>query len=160
MKITLDTLPQNATDMQAAFGQHATDEYYVSALVVAALCRYPESVDDACAMLDVLKGPEPLSPFEKQFLRDRFAAADYVARSYWEGATPDNNYQPAMPYAIDVEKAVSQEEGWASMLLTSGGADSPRFVKLRQKRSTGQWFLNDQMLLAGIRTPVADDPWA
>jgi hypothetical protein len=33
-------------------------------------------------------------------------------------------------------------------------------VTLRLKPSTGQWFLWDQMLLAGIREPKSKDAWA
>jgi len=46
------------------------------------------------------------------------------------------------------------------MYVTSGGADSPRPIKLRKKPSTGQWFLNEIQCLSDIRTPVAADPWA
>lgn len=36
----------------------------------------------------------------------------------------------------------------------------PRPLKLRNKPSTGQWFLWEQQLLTGIRIPVEADPWA
>lgn len=40
------------------------------------------------------------------------------------------------PYSFD-------EENWATLYVTSGGADSPRPIKLRRKPSTNQWFIND-----------------
>ena len=51
-------------------------------------------------------------------------------------------------------------EGYLTLQVNSGGADSPRQIKLRSKPSTGQWFLWEQFLLADIRQPVAADPWA
>ncbi len=34
-------------------------------------------------------------------------------------------------------------------------------MKLRQKASTGQWFLWEySSILSGIRIPAAQDPWA
>ena len=45
--------------------------------------------------------------------------------------------------------------------LRCGGADSPRPMTVRQKASTGEWFLWDYKgLLSGIQTPAADDPWS
>ena len=41
-----------------------------------------------------------------------------------------------------------------------GGADSPRPIKLRQRGSDGKWFLWEQYLLTGVRTPKPSDPWA
>ena len=39
--------------------------------------------------------------------------------------------------------------------------DSPRPMKLRQKASTGQWFLWEySSIFSGIRIPAAQDPWA
>ena len=47
------------------------------------------------------------------------------------------------------------------VFLKTAGADSPRPMKLRQKASTGQWFLWDySSILSGIRIPAAQDPWA
>ena len=44
--------------------------------------------------------------------------------------------------------------------ITSSGADTKRHILLRHKPSTNQWFVEDQMLLAMIRTPKSQDPWA
>jgi hypothetical protein len=42
--------------------------------------------------------------------------------------------------------------------MTSGGADSPRQIKLRRKGE--QWFLWEQFLLPDIRKPESSNPWA
>ena len=102
-----------------------------------------------------------MSVMDKQFIQDRFCDKDYVPRSYFEGATPDNNYLPAEPYSIVVsENPYSyQNEGYATLYITSGGADSPRSVQLR-KAKDGKWYLWEQFILADIRKPESENPWA
>ena len=46
------------------------------------------------------------------------------------------------------------------LFIPCGGADNPRPIKLRQRGSDGKWFLWEQYLLTGVRTPKASDPWA
>ena len=59
------------------------------------------------------------------------------------------------PYARD-----NIDEGYLTLQVESGGADSPRQIRLRTKPSTGQWFLWEQFLLSDVRVPVSADPWA
>jgi len=48
-------------------------------------------------------------------------------------------------------------DGVAAMNILRG----PRPIKLRQKPSTGEWFLWEYSSpLSGIRIPAAEDPWA
>jgi len=44
--------------------------------------------------------------------------------------------------------------------MRSTGADSPRFVKMRLKPSTGEWFIEEEMLLPDVRIPRSLDQWA
>ena len=46
------------------------------------------------------------------------------------------------------------------MFIPCGGADDPRPIKMRQRGSDGKWFLWEQYLLTGVRTPKEADPWA
>ena len=112
-------------------------------------------------MLDFLKGPAEVSNYEKQFIGERLRVKEYKARSFLAGATPENSYQPTTPYTITVsENPYSfDEENWATLYVTSGGADNPRPIKLR-KKADGQWCLWEQYLLTDIRQPKANDPWA
>ena len=152
-----DTLEQFRSLPQAALAT----PFDTAALTVVALCFYPKDRELSLAMLTDLKGPANLSEYEKQFIRDRFMDKDYVPRSYFKGATPQNDYVPAEPYTIAVsENPYSyQDQGYAKLYLTSGGADSPRAVQLRQAKD-GKWYLWEQFLLADIRQPESSNPWA
>lgn len=88
----------------------------------------------------------------------------YLMRSYLVGSTPENNYTPVQPYRVTVsENTYSRTQfvdGYLTLYVACSGADSPRPLKLRNKPSTGQWFLWEQQLLTGIRIPQVADPWA
>ena len=162
--VTFDTLPENLEQLKAAAQSGLKNPYEVAAFTVAAFCVYPENKDEALAMLDWLRGPRPLSNYDKQFIAERFRGADYLPRSYFEGSSPENDYTPAVPYRVTVSEnpysRTNFSEGYLTVYLKSSGADSPRSVQLRTKPSTGEWFLWEQMLLAGIRAPKSADPWA
>lgn len=162
--VTLSALPETVDEMLNMAEFDRKNPYKVAAFTVAALNRFPASRDDCYAMINDLKGPEPISNRDKEFIRDRFMdGKDYLMRSYFAGATPDNDYAAAAPYKVSViEQSNSRENaGYISLYLTSGGADSPRLVKLRQKASTQEWFLHQfEFLLAGIRIPKSADKWA
>jgi len=162
--VTFSQLPVNLAQMQALPEASLTEPQYAAALTIAALTIYPIDKEASMEMLNFLQGPRGLTPYDRQFLADRFRDKDYVPRSYFAGATPQNNYEPTEPYTITMyENPYSRSnisEGYLTLQVNSGGADSPRQIKLRNKPSTGQWFLWEQFLLADIRQPVAADPWA
>ena len=160
--VTLQALPQNLAEMQAMPQADLQSPYGTAALTIAALCRYGESVDDCVQMLDFLRGPRPLSPMDKQFLRDRLVGKAYVPISYFVGTSPQNDYTPSVPYRITVKKNPYSEQGedFLTLYVQSSGADSDRIVEVRRKPSTGQWFLWEAKCLSDIRVPVSADPWA
>lgn len=161
-----DTLPKTVEDMRSLPGADHKDPFAVAALTVAALCVFPENRDESVEMLNYLRGPHPLSPMDVSFIRDRFMdGVDYVPRSYFNGASVDNDYAPAVPYTINVLELVHSKdnynEGYYRLFLRSGGADSERYLDLRHKPSTDEWFVWEfGGLLVGIRTPKSKDPWA
>ena len=162
--VTWSELPKTLDELKALPEAQLKEPYQAAALTVAALCRYSDSREDSIAMLDYLRGPaSPMSQRDKDFIRDRHMDGQtYIARSYFEGAVPDNDYTPSKPYKliISANPVPIPEENYMSVLLTSGGADSPRQITLRNKPSTGQWFLWEQFLLSGIRIPKSKDAWA
>ena len=161
VKITFSTLPDTLDGFKALPEAKMDNPFGTAALTVLAFCFYPENKDLSLQMLDFLRGPRTLSVMDKQFIADRFRDKDYVPRSYFEGATPNNNYLPSEPYSITVsENPYSyQNEGYATLYITSGGADSPRSVQLRLAKD-GKWYLWEQYLLADIRKPESENPWA
>lgn len=53
------------------------------------------------------------------------------------------------------------EPGYMRVFLKTAGADQARPMKLRQKESTGEWFLWEySSILSGIKIPAEEDPWA
>lgn len=145
-------------DFRELCSSNRSDLYFVAAATVIALCNYRVSAEKTAEMINVLKNPmDPMSVYEKQFLRDRLSGCDYKPYSYLNGTSPENRYTPSHPYTVSVISVPSlsfQDEGWARLFLKSSGADSNRELRLRQKKSTGEWFLVEQMLLSDIREPV------
>ena len=159
---TFDALPQTLEALQALPEAKLDTAFKTAALTILALSRYESDPQTAYAMLSWLKGPEDFSTSEKSFLQDRLRGKEYKVRSFFEGATPENDYTPNKPYVISViENPYSfDNENWATLYVSSGGADNPRNIKLRKKPSTGQWFLNDIQCLSDIRLPKSEDKWA
>ena len=163
-EITLNSLPKTLDELKAMPQAALTVPEEVAALTVAALALYPENPAETEKMLDFLRGPRPLNGIDKQFIRDRFRGKEYLMRSYLVGSTPENNYTPVQPYRVTVsENTYSRTQfgdGYLTLYVACSGANSPRPLKLRNKPSTGQWFLWEQQLLTGIRIPQVADPWA
>ena len=161
--VVFESLPTTTEQVEKLAKEHLMKPEYIAALTVAALCCYETDKKTALSMLDFLRGPRPLSELEKQFINDRFMdGKGYIPFSYLNGTSPENNYTPSVPYTIHMADSHAQiaEEGYRIMDLKSSGADHARTVTLRQKASTGEWFLWEQNLLAGIREPKSQDPWA
>lgn len=163
-QVILQQIPTDVTKLKEMPEADLKKPENTAALVIAAFCMYPIDKEACFEMLTFLHGPKGLSTYDKQFIADRFRDKDYVPRSYFAGATPQNNYEPLAPYTLTFfENPYSRDhisEGYLTLHIKSGGADSARQIKLRQKPSTGQWFLWEQFLLADVRQPVSEDPWA
>ena len=161
-RIVFDSMPATAEEFKKLPQAAMDTPFKTAAMTVLAFTYYPVDKEMSLEMLDFLKGPENVSPFERQFIRERLDDKVYKAFSYFAGATPENGYTPTKPYTITViENPYSfDNENWAMLYVKSSGADNPRGIKLRKKPSTGEWFLNDIQCLSDIRVPVAEDPWA
>ena len=160
-KIVFSSLPTSLEEFKALPQAAMSTPFETAAMTVLAFCYYPQNKELSLQMVDFLKGPRPLSGVEKSFIADRFRDGDYVPRSYFEGSTPQNDYTPSEPYTIIVSESPYsyQNENYATLYITSGGADSPRSVQMR-KAKDGKWYLWEQFILVGIRQPDSVDPWA
>lgn len=161
MTITFDKLPCNVEELKALPIASLNEPEYGATLFVAAMMHYSANKEETFEMLDFLNGPYEVTEYQKQFIADRMADGDHVVRSFFSGTSPDNDYTPSMPYTIETERGFDQEtDGRMRILLTSSGADTKRFITMRHKPSTNQWFIEDQMILGMIRAPKSSDPWA
>ncbi len=163
MKVTIGKIPQNLQEFEELAGTLSTPEK-TCALLLCAISLFDKDKEAGTAALNLLRGPRPMTPYDIQFMRDRLSGKPYLPLAYFEGATPQNGYKPNVPYVLDVKadpRKQDAEPGYCRVFVQTPGADSPRPVKLRQKGSTGEWFLWDYTsVLVGIRTPVSEDPWA
>ena len=160
-EIVFDRLPETLEEFKAMPQAALSTPFQTAAMTVLAFCFYPQNPQLSLDMVNYLRGPRPLSGYDQSFIKDRFRDSDYVPRSYFEGATPQNDYLPQEPYRIRVsENPYSyQNQGYATLYIRSGGADSPRSVQLRLTKD-GKWYLWEQCILVGIRQPESQNPWA
>ena len=154
-------LPESLAQMQALPEATLDDPFKTAALTVCALCVYAADRQIGTEMLNWLRGPRPLGPYDISFLNDRFRDGHHLIFSYFAGAVPGNDYQPDEPFRLTVEAGpyADANPGYKKLHIRSGGADNAREIVLRQK-GDGQWMLWDQFLLVGIRPPKSADPWA
>ncbi len=162
MKVTLNNIPTTLEEFKSLPQLQLTSPDDTCAAFLCALSLYIKNKDAGIAAMDILRGPRPMTPYDAQFLRDRLRGKEYLAMAYFDGATPQNNYTPSLPYVLDVmpdPRPQDIEEGYIRVFLKTTGADSPRPVKLRSKAD--QWFLWEYSSpLSGIRMPAVQDPWA
>lgn len=159
---TFNKLPESLIELQALPESTLDSPFKTAALTVLALCVYGADKSIGIEMLNFLRGPRPLSPYEISFLDDRFRDGNwYVPFSYFEGAIPENDYTPNEPFTLEIESNSTStvNDGYMKLILKSGGADNPRNLTLRMK-GDGRWFLWEQFLMVGIKTPKSRDPWA
>lgn len=160
---TFNSLPASLEELKKLPEADLLCPFKTVALTVLAFSVYPTNPEAALEMLEFLNGPDTVTPFDRSFIKERFADKDYVPRSYFKGATPKNNYTPDIPLTITVsDNPYSyQTENYATLYITSGGADNPRAIQVRMKPSTKQWFINEYAgVLVGIRVPEQLDDWA
>ncbi len=159
--IIFEEMPTTLEEFKALEEMSMQSPFDTAALTVLALSYYPLNKQLSLDMLNALRGPRPLSTMDQQFIADRFRDKDYVPRSYFNGATPQNDYEPSEPYSIEVEDNPHsyENDGYATLYIRSGGADNPRQVQLR-KAKDGKWYLWEQFLLSDIRQPESTNPWA
>ena len=161
---TFDRIPETVDEMKALPQANLQNPFGVVALVILAMNNFNKDLDKCKDMLVFLKGPGTLMNQEISRMNDQLKGKDYLMRSYFEGTSPENNYKPTEPYKITVfdhpNSYDNEKDGYVTLWVKSSGSDSDRQVRLRKKQSTGEWFLNEEYLTPGIKTPQEADPWA
>ena len=161
MEIVLSRLPRNAEEFNAMPELDFASPFHIAALFIVALCIYPQNSSECFRIIDILRGPQKLSPMERQFIHNRMIGKSlYIGKSYLNGATPENDYAPTLPYAVGVESNwdTYAVNGYAKLYIRTGGADKPRPIELRKKGE--DWYLWEYTeLFADIYKPTSTDPW-
>ena len=131
---TFTSLPESLAQMKALPEASLSSPYQTAALTVCALCAYAADKQIGTEMLNFLRGPRPLSGVDISFLNDRFRDGHHVPFSYFQGATPENNYTPSEPYTVTITSNPYSDanEGYKKLFIASGGADNPREIVLRR----------------------------
>ncbi len=164
MQVRLQCIPTSLQEFQSLADSMPGTPESICALFLCAVSIFDKNQSDGTQAMNILRGPRPMLPYDVQFLRDRLRGKSYLPLAYFAGATPQNGYKPSTPYVLDVladPRPQDVESGYLRVFLKTPGADSPRPIKLRQKASTGEWFLWEySSILTGIRIPTAEDPWA
>ena len=100
---TFEKLPNNLEELKAMPEASLDTPFKTAALALCALCVFSKDREAGTEMLNFLRGPRPMSPADIAFLNDRLMdGKDYIARSYFNGATPENEYTPSQPYTVKV----------------------------------------------------------
>ena len=157
---SFDSLPASVDELKAIADM--STPFKTAALSVLAFAYYEKDEQTAVDMVNFLKGPQPLSNLDKQFIHDRLFEKGYVMRSYFEGTSPENDYAlPEPPYKIEVSDNPYSytNEHYATLYLKSSGADSLRQITLREK-GDGTWCLWGHTFLGDVRIPKSQDAWA
>ena len=152
---TFEALPENLSQMQALPEADLRTPFRTAALTVCALCACTAEGNSGVEMLNWLRDPRPLTGQDISFLNDRFHnGRAYIPFSYFAGAVPENDYTPGKPYTVSVSSDHNSgaEQGYMTLFVYSGGADSPRTIRLRMN-ADGRWSLWEQYLLSDIKPP-------
>ena len=71
VQVSFSKLPDSLDEFKALTQAQLVDPFDTAALTVLAMCFYPQNSELSLQMLGYLKGPQPLSAYDKQFIADR-----------------------------------------------------------------------------------------
>ena len=133
MQVTIQSIPASLQEFETLAAGGRQPER-ICALFLCALALFDKDRDAGTAAMNLLRGPRPMTPYDAQFLRDRLRGKAYLPLAYFEGATPENGYQPRVPYRLNVladPRPQDIEPGYLRVFLKTAGADSPRPINRR-----------------------------
>ncbi len=137
MLLKFDKIYNNVDELP----EDLSSPFTTAALLIHAFINYkPEDPEVCYKMIQKLMGEaQTFSNFDKSFIKDQMSQGDkwkYIGKSYFKGAVPENDYTPSEPFEIEVKENdySYQEEGYARLLLKSGGADNERFITKKDER--------------------------
>ena len=135
MQVVIQKIPENLPEFELLAAEGRQPER-ICALFLCALALFDRNKEAGAAAMNLLRGPRPLTPYDCQFLRDRLRGKPYLPLAYFEGATPENGYQPQVPYTLNVladPRPQDLEPGYLRVFLKTAGADSPRPISCARR---------------------------
>ncbi len=162
MVVSYNALPSSLDEFNNLVMEGLSAPEKTCALFICAVNMLGQDLEEGLKAIDLLKGPAPLSNFEKSWFKDRISDKKYLANAYLGGATPENSYTPTIPYTLTFmpdPRPQDCEPGYMRLQIKTPAFDSPRHIKLRQKGEN--WYIWDaNSIMLGVKTPAKDDPWA
>ena len=163
MVIKYDKIMNSVEDLKII---DRTNPYNVVGAFIHIICNYEN--EEFIPMLQYLYGEyQPISNLMKQSIDDRMHQNEkykFIGKSYFKGATPENDYTPNIPLEIEVNDNpyTDQNEGYKRLFVNSGGADSERPITVRLAKDGNYYLWSDSIiaLLTDIRKPESENPWA
>lgn len=170
--VRFDRLPMTIEDFLVLRESHGQDPSGATALFVAALIRYSQNQADGLPMLvSILVNDNTLMQTaaanrgyrgfdltaNTRFLIDRILPAPWIALSYVQGTSPQQQYRlPEAPYHFRLSRnpysQISPDE--VRIFIESSGADSPRPLRLK-RNAAGLWKVAEfSSLVVGVRQPA------
>lgn len=172
--VDVPKMPATVEEFTAWRNQVATEPEGGAAVYVVALATYAKDKDLGLQFLTIaidqahlvngnqgVKGRQPKG-IAVQRWKENIGRKPYVARSYFEGTSPENSYQlPAANLEISYSEVRDLGGNRSKVFVVSSGADSPRPITLQQN-DKGLWKAWEwSSLSVGTRppkqAPVDDD---
>jgi len=174
--VQIETLAQSVEEFVTLRNEVAHTPYGGAVMMVVALLAYAQDRELGQQCLTVAVDRERLQKGVKgykgwqlrnadlQRIRLQISGKEYLPRSYFQGATPENGYQlPSPPFVFEIsENPYSGDvaSGKYKVFVTSSGAPSPRPVTV-QRNDKGVWKAFEwSSLIMGVQAPheqIEDD---
>ena len=160
--IVFQQLPTTLAEFMALPQATLQSPYDSVAMFVVALSQYTVNRDESIAMINYLRGPQPMSQLDLQRLKEQASSYPYVTRSYFTGAVPQNDYTPSVPYKVvlGTNPYSFTTPNTAKLFVHCGGADSDRPCSTRLAKDAKWYVIEYSSLMMGIRKPESQNPWA
>ena len=173
-KVFFNELPQSVEELKQIYRTGDNGKYITMALAICAFRIWTPETQDVCnGMLEaILNSPTcgmTFNNFGKQFVKDRMMQNNkfpYIANAYFDGATPENGYQPTEPLTITLEEYVynipastmyGPTLNLERVVTNFKGADTARYMDLYMDPKDNQWYIwsdSYKGLLADIKNPL------
>ncbi len=162
MTVNYNSLPQSLMEFKMLVDNGLNAPEKTASLFICAVHLLGVNFNEGLDAINILKGPQPLSNFEKQWFKDRISDKKYLAMAYFEGSAPENSYTPTTPYTINFlpdPRPQDCEQGYIRLYIKTPAFDTKRYIKMRSKGEN--WYIWDiNSIMLGVKTRVADDLWA